>query len=196
MLNIIIAGGWVVVPLIALSVIAIAIIMERAWFMRTERLLHTSWFNTIWLDIKRENLSTQQIKNMLTKGATGRIVYALLQSNNSLEKLDDLFVLEASQLKQNLHRFLSMLGTIAVLSPLLGLLGTVLGMIDIFADLMTSNNPAELSGGISKALISTAIGLIIAIPATFFHRVFARKSDAILAELEHQYLRIRDLLRP
>lgn len=195
MLEIIVAGGWTTVPLVALSVIACAIIVERLWFMRVESLVQKRWLASMWSALKNNQLSTQQVKAaMRDKGVTGRMVLALLQDAYTQQGLDDLFVLEAGQLKQNLHRFLNMLGTIAMLSPLLGLLGTVLGMIDVFADLVANNNsPTELSGGISQALISTAIGLIVAIPTTFFHRLFTRKAEYILVELEHQYLHMRDL---
>ncbi len=191
MIEIIFAGGWMMIPILACSVISLTIIVERFFFFNNRKLLDQSWVIPIWQEIRqkgRHSIRKDALKQMKKRGVMGNFVYSLL-SIKTREKMEQLLDYESYQLESLMKEHLYMLGTISVLSPLLGLLGTVIGIIDVFNDLslnLTDLDPGQLSSGISVALITTAAGLIVAIPSTFFHRYFIHKSSVMLYSFLHQ----------
>jgi biopolymer transport protein ExbB len=200
-LELIKAGGWMMLPILACSVIALTIIIERFWSLRQSRVLPKSLVRalrsgiqsgTINLNITRENL------DKLAKGSPlGRIVaVGLVNRSREREIIRESIEDTGRHVVHELERFLNALGTIAAISPLLGLLGTVSGMIKIFQVVSTQGNSdfALLSIGIAEALITTAAGLIVAIPSLLFYRYFRRKVDELVVRMEQETMLLMDLL--
>lgn len=191
------AGGWLMVPLVLASVVALAICIERAWVLRRARIVPPDLLAEVAGAVGADD--TAQAKSLCTASALGRILLAGFDSasrgrDSMREAMED----AAGAVVHDLERYLTALGTIAAISPLLGLLGTVIGMIRVFAALMRDQaaEVAVLAGGISEALVTTAAGLTIAIPALMFHRYLLRKVDDLTVEMEHQATRFADLLHP
>jgi len=141
----------------------------------------------VWLWIKNQELDANKIKELKQSSLFGFVLAAgLTTSRHGREAMKDAIQEAGDHVAHEMEKFLNTLGTIAAISPLLGLLGTVLGMVDVFSDIMLqgTGNTAVLAGGISKALITTAAGLSVAIPAVIFHRALARKIDELLVLME------------
>lgn len=187
MLDIIIAGGWLMLPILFGSAVALAIVVERFWALRTRRIIPVNVVGQIKRHGSNGKLAPNHVATLADSSPMGRILAAGLAQDGA-NRADIRTAMEEVALQEvhHLERFLSALGTIAALSPLLGLLGTVVGMIEVFTALMLhgSGNTALLAGGISKALITTAAGLCVAIPAMFFHRFFLRRVDDIAVLME------------
>ena len=191
------AGGWLMVPLVLASVIALAICIERAWVLRRARIVPPHLLAEVAGAVGADDPA--RAKSLCTASALGRILLAGFDSaargrDGMREAMED----AAGAVVHDLERYLTALGTIAAVSPLLGLLGTVIGMIRVFAALMGDQaaEVAVLAGGISEALVTTAAGLTVAIPALMFHRYLLRKVDDLTVEMEHQATRFADLLHP
>lgn len=191
------AGGWLMVPLAVASVVALAICIERAWSLRRTRIVPSHLLTDIAGAVRGGDMA--QARSLCTASALGRILLAGFDNaargrDAMREAMED----AAGAVVHDLERYLTALGTIASISPLLGLLGTVFGMIRVFAALMR-DQAAEvtvLAGGISEALVTTAAGLTVAIPALMFHRYLLRKVDDLTVAMEHQATRFADLLHP
>ena len=197
MLDLLRAGGFVMYPLLLCSVLALAIIIERFWTLRASRLAPKSLVNELWGWIKKKELNAKRLKELKEAAPLGRILAAgLANAKHGREIMKESISEEAAQVVHEMERFLTALGTIASITPLLGLLGTVFGMIEIFAQLQLegAGNAAALAGGISKALITTAAGLTIAIPALIFHRYFMRRVDEIVVDMEQYSLRLVEVV--
>lgn len=194
MFSIIQAAGWPIWPLIACSILALALIIERFLSLKTEKITPPKLLDETLL-ISRQTVPALDIVAQLEKNsALGEVLasgFRALHANPRCSEEDLRASMEASgrAVAHRLERYLSALATIASAAPLLGLLGTVIGMIEIFGSQTPTGgapggNPAQLAHGISVALYNTAFGLIVAIPALIFWRYFRARVDAYLLTLE------------
>lgn len=197
MFEILQAGGLVMIPLLLCSVLALAIIIERALALRPSRVIPKKTVNDLWAWIKNKEVNQKRLRELKDSTPLGRIMAAgLLNAKHGREIMKESIEEEAGHVVHELERFLNALGTIAVISPLLGLLGTVFGMINIFSMLQLegAGNAAPLAGGISEALITTATGLTIAIPTVFFHRFFQRRVDEMVVAMEQEAIKLVEVI--
>ncbi|QDL54051.1 MotA/TolQ/ExbB proton channel family protein [Rhodoferax aquaticus] len=193
MFSIIQAAGWPIWPLIAMSVVALAIVMERFISLKTSKVAPAHLLQEV-LTVSRNNVPAPDVVTQLeTNSALGEVLASGLRAINANPKCseDDLrATMEGAGrvVAQRLEHYLSALGTIASAAPLMGLFGTVVGMIEIFGSQApggsTGGNPAQLAHGISIALYNTAFGLVVAIPSLIFWRYFRGRVDAYLLTLE------------
>lgn len=197
MLDLLRPGGMIMFPLLLCSVLALAIIIERFWTLRTSRLAPKTLVSELWGWIKKKELNSKRLRELKDAAPIGRVLAAgLVNAKHGREIMKESIQEEASHVVHEMERFLTALGTIAVITPLLGLLGTVVGMIKVFAQLQLegAGNAAALAGGISEALITTASGLTVAIPALIFHRYFTRRVDEIVIDMEQEALRLVEIV--
>ena len=198
MLELIQAGGWLMWPIIACSVVAMAIIIERLWMLRTSRVVPEDLVSQVWQLHRRQEINSSRIKSIAEGSPLGRILAAGLTNRfHSKEVMKESIEEVGRQVVHELERYLNTLGTIASISPLLGLLGTVIGMIKVFAAITTAGvgNPAVLAGGISEALITTAAGLSVAIPSLMFHRYLSGRVDFLVIRMEEEALKMVEVMQ-
>jgi biopolymer transport protein ExbB len=191
------AGGWVMVPLVLASVFAMAITAERFWSLQTKRILPPDLVGEVWRALQSDAVDEQWLSNLRQGSPLGRVLAAGIANRTHSRGIIKESIEEAGRLvAHQLERYLNTLGTIAAVSPLMGLLGTVFGMIDMFSALKTHGvgDPAALSGGIAEALITTAAGLTIAIPTLYFYRFLRGKVDALVISMEQEALRLVEVL--
>jgi biopolymer transport protein ExbB len=186
------AGGWPMGPLLLASVIAVALIIERLISLRRGRVVPRGLLERIVTDLGKNGLPPEMVMRVAAHSPFGRVLAAGLRDFNSSREVMKEAIEEAGRaVAHDLERFMTTLGTIAAISPLLGLFGTIVGMIDIFASQGTSGaNPAQLAKGISIALYTTGFGLIIAIPTTIFWRHFRRLIDDFVIDMEQQAIKL------
>ncbi|EXJ13328.1 MotA/TolQ/ExbB proton channel family protein [Imhoffiella purpurea] len=192
------AGGWLMVPILICSVVASAIVVERAWSLRRKRILPPNLVVEIWKLHRREQLTPERIAEIRDGSPLGRMLASgLVNRRHSREVMKEALNDTGRHVVADLERFLNTLATIASVAPLLGLLGTVLGMIDVFGVIMEAGvgNAGVLAGGISKALVTTAAGLSVAIPALMFHRFFDNRVAKLAIDMEEQALRLVEVLK-
>ncbi len=197
MLEFINAGGWIMWPLILCSILATAIIIERFWFLRKKNIVPKNLVPQVWKWVKSNKLDKQKITILHNHSPLGQILAAGLNNRNHSRAMMKISIEEASgQVVHSLEKYLTTLGTIAEIAPLLGLLGTVTGMIRMFAAIgeVGLGNPLVLSGGLSEALITTATGLSIAIPAFIFYRYFRSVVDELIMSMEQEAVKMLDIL--
>ncbi len=197
MVEIVKAGGWLMLPIILCSIVAIAIIIERFWTLSAARIASRYTLGQVWTWIKSNELDNAHLRELRLASPLGQILAAgLLTSKYGRAAMTVSIEQAASQVIHDLERYLSTLGTIAAITPLLGLLGTVIGMIDVFTQIMVqgTGNANALAGGISQALITTAAGLCVAIPTFMFHRMFMRRVDTLVMNLEQESIKLVDAL--
>ena len=198
MFEIIRSGGWLMFPIIACSVIALAIIAERIWCLRRSKVAPENLLQEITHLSKNNQLNRHELANFAKSSALGRILVAgIVSAKHGRSVMKENIEMAASQSVHSLQRYLNTLGTVAAIAPLLGLLGTVIGMIRVFADIMIhgTGDSAQLAGGISEALITTAAGLTVAIPALFFHRYFLRLIDDLTVSMEVEAVRLVEMMQ-
>ena len=191
------AGGILMVPILFCSVLALAIILERFWSLRDSRIAPPEVLNELWRWIKKKELNGKRLKTLQASSPMGRVLASgLLNAKHGREVMKESIEHEASQVVHQLERFLNPLGTVATISPLLGLLGTVIGMIKVFAEIQLAGvgNAGNLAGGISEALITTASGLSVAIPALIAHRYFIRRVDALVVNMEQEAIKLVEVV--
>ncbi len=191
------AGGWLMIPIIACSIIAVAIVAERAWMLRTRRVAPSDLVGTIWKQAKAGALSDDKIRGLRNHSPLGRILaVGLLNRDRDRQVMKEAIEETGRAVAHDLQRFLNALGTIAAITPLLGLLGTVVGMISVFTTITSLGvgDPAELAGGISQALITTAAGLSVAIPSLIFYRYFRGKVDELIVIMEQEAIKLVEIL--
>lgn len=191
------AGGWLMLPIIACSVASLAIIIERFWTLQTRRVLPKNLTAAVWKQASEGQLNEERLRELQSGSPLGRVLAAgLINRRHDREVMKDAIEEVGSHVAHELERFLNSLGTIAAITPLLGLLGTVVGMIDVFTSITTSGvgNPSELAGGISQALITTATGLSVAIPTLMFHRYFRGKVDTLVVGMEQEAIKLIEVL--
>ncbi len=197
MLELIKAGGWVMWPILLCSVIALAIIVERFWSLQRKRTAPKHLVNQIWQWARDGQLDAKRLQDLRKNSPLGRILAAGLANRRHERQVMKESIEEVGQhVSHELERFLNTLGTIASISPLLGLLGTVLGMIKVFAVITTEGvgDAAVLADGIAEALMTTAAGLMVAIPALLFYRYFRGRVDELVVTMEQESLRLVEAL--
>ncbi len=197
MLEIIQAGGWLMVPILLCSVVAAAICVERLWTLQRSRVLPKNLLAQTWTALKQEEFDQQKTRDLRAGSPLGHVFASgISNAKRGREIMKEAMEEATNQVNQDLERYLTALGIIASIAPLLGLLGTVVGMIDVFDNLMRegSGNANLLAGGISTALITTASGLSVAIPALMFHRFFLRRVDELVVEVEHESTKLMDMV--
>lgn len=197
MLELFKAGGWLMLPLLACSIIAIAIIAERFWSLQQHRIAPPELITQIWQWLQFQQVDQYRINSLQKTSPLGQILAAGLINRNcprdvTKESIED----TGRHVTQTLERNLNTLGTIAAISPLLGLLGTVIGMIKVFTVITLEGvgTPTTLAGGISEALITTAAGLVVAIPSVIFYRYFRGKVNALVVSMEEQAMQLVEML--
>jgi biopolymer transport protein ExbB len=191
------SGGWMMLPIILSSIAAMAIIGERFWFLQKKKILPPELVPQVWKLYKEGKMTASMLKQLKTESPLGCILAAgLINSHHGRKFMKESIEETGRKVIHDLERHLNTLGTIAAVSPLLGLLGTVFGMIEIFASLMEhgAGDPSVLAGGISVALITTASGLTVAIPSLVFHRYFERLVDEYIVAMEDEALNLIDIL--
>ncbi len=191
------AGGWLMLPIILSSVIAFAIIGERFWSLQHKRIAPRHLVGQVWQWHKSATLDDEHIDALTNNSPLGRILAAgLVNRNHPRDIMKEAIEETGRQVVMELERYLNTLGTIASVTPLLGLLGTVIGMIKVFAAITTHGvgNPGVLAGGISEALITTAAGLSVAIPSLIFYRFFRGRVDELVLVMEEEALKIVDVM--
>lgn len=184
-------------PILLCSVAVIAICVERLWTLNPRRLAPRTLLGEVWGWLKNNQIDARKLKELRDSSPLGRIFASgLSNSRHGREVMKDSIEETASQVVHELERFLGALGTIAAVAPLIGLLGTVLGMIQVFTAIMLegTGNAGVLAGGISQALITTAAGLTVAIPALMAHRYFQRRVDTIVVTMEQEAVKLVDAL--
>ena len=197
MYEMIVAGGWLMIPILLCSVGAVAIIGERFWSLQTKKITPANLVAQIWQWHKAGSIDDQHLEALSASSPLGRILAAgLVNRNHPREIMKESIEDTGRQVVHELERYLNSLGTIAAASPLLGLLGTVFGMIQVFSAITIhgNSNPSILAGGIAQALITTAAGLSVAIPALIFHRYFRGKIDALVLKMEEEALKMVDVM--
>ena len=195
MWSIIQAAGWPIWPLIFASVIALALIFERLWSLRQSAVAPPGLVDRVLAEYKQHGLSAELVSKTAAHGPLGRVLAAGLANVKSPRPVMKEAIEEVGRVvNHDLERFLTSLGTIAAMSPLLGLFGTVVGMIEIFGSQSNAgSNPVQLAHGISVALYNTALGLIVAIPSMIFYRYFRARVDDLILEMEQQAVKLVEL---
>jgi biopolymer transport protein ExbB len=193
--SIIQAAGWPIWPLIFASVIALALILERLWSLRQSIVAPEGMVDKVLSEFKQAGIAPELLARTAQRGPLGRVLAAGLANAKSPRPVMKEAIEEVGHLvAHDLERFLTTLGTIAAMAPLLGLFGTVVGMIEIFgSQTATGSNPIQLAHGISVALYNTAFGLIVAIPSMIFYRHFRAKVDSLTLEMEQQAIKLVEL---
>jgi len=190
------AAGWPIWPLIFASVIALAIIGERGWSLRERLVSPPDLLAQVVQELQQTGATPQLIARLSQGSALARILAAGLRNvKTSREVMREAIEETGRAVAHELERFLTTLGTIAAMSPLLGLFGTTIGMIEMFsAQTPTGLNPVQLAHGISVALYNTAFGLVVAIPSMIFYRHYRAKVDALVIGMEQQAVRLVDIM--
>jgi len=190
------AAGWPIWPLIVASIIALAIIFERVYTLRRNQIVPPRLLEQTLETLRRQGAGPEVQRALAENSPMGRIFAAGLKNLSSSREVMKESLEEAGRaVAHDLERYLTSLGTIAAVAPLLGLLGTVVGMVEIFGSQSpTGSNPAMLAHGISVALYNTAFGLIVAIPSLIFHRFFRGKVEALLVEMEQEAIKLVEIV--
>jgi biopolymer transport protein ExbB len=197
MLEIIQNGGWMMVPIIIASILALAITVERFWTLRPSQVAPADLLAKVWGWMKNKQLDAQRMKELRESSSLGRVLAAgLMNSRHGRQIMKESIEEVASHEIHEMERYLNALGTVAAVAPLMGLLGTVIGMIKVFAEIMVAGTGQAnvLAGGISEALITTAAGLVVAIPALICHRILQRRVDELVVFMEQESLKLVDVL--
>jgi len=195
--EILVAGGWLMVPIILCSIAVVGITGERFWTLNPAKIAPRHLLAQVWGWIKNNQLDGNKIRDLKTNSALGKILAAgLSNSRSGRDVMKDSIEEAANQVVHEMERYIGALGTIAAIAPLLGLLGTVVGMIKVFTEIMLqgTGNSQALAGGISEALITTAAGLVVAIPAMMAHRFFQRRVDTLVVTMEQEAIKVVDAL--
>ena len=190
------AAGWPIWFLHFASVIAVALIIERSITLRASRIIPPGLLDQVVSVVQRQGISRDVIERLSRDSPLGAVLAAGLRNLKSSRYVMKEAIEEAGRsVAHDLERFLTTLGTIATAAPLLGLFGTVIGMIEIFGSQSpTGTNPQQLAHGISIALYNTAFGIGIAIPALIFYRHFKNKVDTYVVEMELRASKLVDIL--
>jgi biopolymer transport protein ExbB len=195
-LAIIEAAGWPIWPLILCSVIALAIIGERMWTLRRDVIMPRTLLPRTVQEYRQNGATPEMIDRLAAHSPLGQIFAAAVRNiHGSAAVMKEAIEEAGSAVAIELERFLTTLGTIAAIGPLLGLFGTVIGMIEIFgSQTPQGGNPLVLAHGISIALYNTAFGLVVAIPSMIFYRYFRAKVDALLVDMELQAIKLVEVV--
>ena len=197
MLHIIEAAGWPIWPIILCSIIAIAIIGERFYSLRHELVAPRSLLPRVVQEYRKSGVNADMLSGIAQSSLLGKVLAAGLKNVNSPREVMKESIEEAGRAaSQELDRYLTTLGTIATMSPLLGLLGTIIGMIEIFGASAPTGitDPAQLAHGISIALYNAAFGIIVAVPSLVFYRHFRARADSLVVEMELQAVKMVEVI--
>jgi biopolymer transport protein ExbB len=197
MLEIILAGGWLMGPILLCSTLSVAIIIERFWTLRKKKVTPKGLAELVETWAAADKLDSRHINQLKSGSPLGRVLAAaMVNRKRPREIIKEAVEDTGRQVVHDLERFLNTLGTIAGISPLLGLLGTVIGMIKVFSTIMVSGvgNANNLAGGISQALITTAAGLTVAIPSYFFYRYFSGRVTELVLTMEERAIHLIDCI--
>lgn len=197
MLHIIEAAGWPIYPLILCSIIALGIIGERFYSLRKDFVAPRDLLPKVVQEFRQKKISPDLINRLAQTSMLGRIFAAALKDSGSTREVMKDSIEEAGRaVAHELDRFLTTLGTISTMAPLLGLLGTIIGMIEIFGSQGPSGmaNPAQLAHGISIALYNAAFGIIVAVPSLVFYRHFRARTDSLVVEMEMQAVKLVEIV--
>ncbi len=189
------AGGILMLPIIIASIIALAIILERFWTLKRTKVIPDQLVSKVWKWVQKEELTAARLHELRNGSPLGRVLAAgLINASQARRVMKESIEDTGRHVVSELEKYLSTLGTIAAVAPLLGLLGTVLGMIQVFSVITNVGvgSPADLAGGISQALITTAAGISVAIPSLIFHRYFRAKVDQLVVDMEQESLKLVD----
>ena len=186
------AAGWPIWLLIFSSIVALALIIERSWMLRQSTVAPRGLVDRVLDEYRARGLTQELVNKTAQQGPLGRVLAAGLVNVRSTRQVMKESIEESGRaVAHDLERFLTTLGTIAAMAPLMGLFGTVVGMIEIFGSTApTTGNPGQLAHGISVALYNTAYGLIVAIPSMVFYRHFRRRIDELILEMETQAIKL------
>lgn len=197
MLELVKAGGWLMLPIIACSIVALAIIIERLWSLQVRRVLPKNLVAQVWRWDKIHQLNDEHLKELQASSPLGSVLAAgIANRKQNREIMKESIEDTGRHVVHELERYLNSLGTIAAITPLLGLLGTVIGMIKVFATITTQGvgNPGALAGGISEALITTAAGMSVAIPTLMFYRYFRGKVRMLVLRMEQEAMGMVEIM--
>ncbi len=198
MLELVQAGGWVMAPILLCSIAALAIILERSWALRPQHVMPEGLLPQVRTWIQAETLDVERLAVLRDSSALGCVLAAGLGAQwRTLEERKAAIEDTGRQVAIGLEHFLGTLGTIAMITPLLGLLGTVWGLVVVFEQITVVGigKPADLAGGIGQALITTAAGLAVAIPTLVFHRHFQRRVAVLTSRMEMVAHQLVDVLQ-
>ena len=197
MWEIIQAAGWPIWPLILTSIIGVAIILERFWSLRKSQIIPDGLMVEIKTMIKQNNLDNNKVNILKNSSPLGDILaVAIAKRKDSVEGIKSALDERAGFIVHNLERYLGVLVTIATVAPLLGLFGTIIGMVELFSSFTSSGHDvAVFARGISIALYNTAGGIVVAVPAMIAYRFFRSKIDNYLNEMEHYAIQIVEILK-
>lgn len=198
MVEIVKSGGYLMAPIIICAIIAMGIILERFWTLRQKRVIPEDLTSQVWGWVKQDKLDQKQIQTLYQGSALGQILAAgLINRNRERTVLKDAIEDTGRHVVHELERYLEMLGTVAAVTPLLGLLGTVIGMVKVFTAITTHGvgNPTVLAGGIAEALITTAAGLTVAIPALIGYRYYRTRVDTLVVNMEKEAIKLVEALQ-
>ncbi len=196
MFSIIQAAGWPIWPLLFASIIAVALIIERAVALRRIKIVPAGLLHATVAEFRQSGISDTQLTRLEAHSPLGKVLAAGMRNARSSREIMKESIEEAGRgVAHELERFLTTLGTIASIAPLMGLFGTVVGMIEIFGSPTSSGtNPQALAHGISVALYNTGFGLIIAIPSMIFYRHFRAQVDGFLIEMEQEAVKLVEVM--
>lgn len=183
-------------PIVLCSVVALSICVERLWSLSPSKIAPSNLIAQVWVWIKEDDFDVERMRKLKMSSPLGYILASGLTNSSQRDTMKESIEEAASHVIHDLERYLSPLGTVASIAPLLGLLGTTVGMIKVFSEIMIkgTGDAQVLAGGISEALITTAAGLAVAIPALMMHRYFQRRIDGVVVQLEQQSLKLVDAL--
>lgn len=197
MLELVKAGGWPMIPLLLLSALALALIVERGWTLRRSRVMPPKLGDEVRAWAARGNLDPAHIESLRQTSPLGALLAAVLDMRHRSrevmrERVEDV----GRHLVHRMERYLNTLGTIAAAGPLLGLFGTVVGMIQMFLGILDYGigDVNQLAGGIGKALVCTATGMIVAVPALVAHRWFRGRIAEYIVDMEHEAIALMDVV--
>lgn len=197
MVDIVKAGGWLMAPIILCGILAVGIILERYWTLQQKRVIPEDLTSKVWGWVKKDALDQKQIQLLHQGSALGQILAAgLINRDRKRSIMKDSIEDTGRHVVHELGRYLDELGTVAAITPLLGLLGTVIGMVKVFAAITTHGvgNPTVLAGGIAEALITTAAGLSVAIPSLIGYRYYRSRVDALVVDMEKEAIKLIEAL--
>ena len=192
------SGGLLMLPIIICSIVAVAIVAERLWTLQVKRISPPNLLPQVWRWYQAKELNNSRVQKLQEDSPLGQILATgLINAKYGREIMKESIQEAGTKVVNELERYLTALGTIAAVTPLLGLLGTVIGMIEIFSAFMGSGmaNASQLAGGIATALITTAAGLIVAIPAVFFHRSLHRRVEELVVNMEQEAIKLVEVVQ-
>ena len=197
MWDIIIAAGWPIWPLIATSVFGVAIILERFWSLRESYVIPQNLMEDVKKLVGSGSIKRDAVEALRANSPLGEIMAVAIENqNSSLEIIKDSIGEVGSQVSYKLERYLGALSTISTVAPLLGLFGTIIGMVELFSSFTSSGHDvAVFARGISIALYNTAGGIVVAVPAMIAFRFFRSKVDHLVNEMEQQALHLVEIMR-